>query len=160
MSPPERSKRSVSLGDAWEELQRVRATIEEYFADSSEELRAAATMAALELAENVIKHGVDRGSGLVTMAEENGEIVISTQNRARSPQTAQALRQRIDHISEKGARELYILRMVEIMQKPDANDSGLGLLRVAYEGSFDVSCEILGDRVRIQARRRFNALPS
>ena len=115
---------------------------------------------ALELAENVIKHGVDRGSGLVTMAEENGEIVISTQNRARSPQTAQAVRQRIDRIAEKGARELYVLRMVEIMQQPDANDSGLGLLRVAYEGSFDVSCEILGDRVRIQARRRFNALPS
>ena len=51
MSQSERSKRSVPLGDAWEELQRVRATIEEYFAESSEDLRSAATMAALELAD-------------------------------------------------------------------------------------------------------------
>lgn len=160
MSKQERNARCVSLGDAWEELRRVRATIEEYFASSNEDLRSAATMVALELAENVLKHGADRGSGLVTMAEENGEVVISSQNRVHSAQTAQAVRQRIERIAEKGARELYINRMLEIMQQPDANDSGLGLLRIAYEGAFQLRCEILGDRLRIQARRRFNALPS
>jgi hypothetical protein len=160
MSQQVRSTRCLSLGAAWEELRRVRTTIEDYFADSSEDLRHAATMAALELAENVLKHGADRGSGLVTMAEENGEVVICSQNRVDSVKTAQAVRQRIQRIAEKGARELYVNRMLEIMEQPDSSDSGLGLLRIAYEGAFQLNCEILGDILRIQARRRLNALPS
>jgi hypothetical protein len=160
MTTRERDTRCINLREAWEELQRVRTTIEEYFADSSEEVRNAATMTALELAENVLKHGAGAGSGLVTMKEEGGEVVISTQNRVRSMQTAQAVRQRIQQITEKGARELYVARMLEIMEQPNGRESGLGLLRIAYEGSFRLSCEILGDRLHIQARRRLNALPS
>ena len=117
-------------------------------------------MTALELAENVLKHGAGTGSGMVTMKEEGGEVVISTQNRVHSLQTAQAVRQRIQQIAEKGARELYVARMLEIMEQPNGRESGLGLLRVAYEGSFRLSCEILGDRLHIQARRKLNALPS
>ena len=69
MTTQERDTRCINLRDAWEELQRVRTTIEEYFAASSEELRNAATMTALELAENVLKHGAGTGSGMVTMKE-------------------------------------------------------------------------------------------
>src|SRR5688572_957682 len=119
MTTRERDTRCINLREAWEELQRVRTTIEEYFADSSEEVRNAATMTALELAENVLKHGAGAGSGLVTMKEEGGEVVISTQNRVRSMQTAQAVRQRIQQITEKGARELYVARMLEIMEQPN-----------------------------------------
>ena len=160
MAERERKARCVSLRDAWQELKKVRATVEEYFADGTEDLRTAATMTALELAENVLKHGADPGSGTVMMSEENGEIVISTQNRVHSPQTAQAVRQRIERIHEKGAREMYVTRMLEIMQQPGSSESGLGLLRIAYEGAFRLSCEVLGDRLHIQARRRANALPS
>ena len=39
MTTRERDTRCINLRDAWEELQRVRTTIEEYFAASSEELR-------------------------------------------------------------------------------------------------------------------------
>jgi hypothetical protein len=160
MTIQERDARCINLRDAWEELQRVRTTIEEYFSHSTEEVRNAATMTALELAENVLKHGASAGSGLVSMREEGGEIVISTQNRVRSAQTAQTVRKRIEQIAEKGARELYVARMLEIMERPNASESGLGLLRIAYEGSFRLSCEVLGDRLHIQARRRLNALPS
>lgn len=153
-------RRCINLRDAWEELKRVRSTIEEYFAQSSEEVRNAATMAALELAENVLKHGAEGGSGLVTMTVENGEVVISTQNRVKSVKAAAAVSERIRRIAEKDARELYITRMLEIMQGPMAHESGLGLLRIAYEGSFRLSCDITGDRVHIQARRRLDALPS
>ena len=156
---PERDTRSINLRDAWEELKRVRSTIEEYFAASDEEVRSAATMAALELAENVLKHGAEAGSGLVTMAQENGEVVISTQNRVRSVEGAMAVRQRIQRINEKGARELFVARMLEIMEQPAGRESGLGLLRVAYEGSFRLTCEVLGDRLLIQARRRLDAIP-
>lgn len=152
-------RRSISLRDAWEELKRVRSSIEDYFADSSEDVRNAATMAALELAENVLKHGAEGGAGLVTMTVEKGEVVISTQNRVRSAKAAAAVSERIKRISEKDARELYITRMLEIMQGPNVPESGLGLLRIAYEGSFRLSCEVAGDRVHIQARRRIDALP-
>jgi hypothetical protein len=160
MAEGKRTARCVTLREAWQELKRVRVSIEDYFSDATEEVRTAATMTALELAENVLKHGADSGSGMVTMAQENGEIVISTQNRVRSAYGAQAVRQRIERIKEKGAREMYVARMLEIMQQPGSGESGLGLLRVAYEGAFQLSCEILGDRLLIQARRRFDALPS
>jgi hypothetical protein len=160
MTIQERGGRCINLRDAWEELQRVRSTIEEYFAHSTEEVRNAATMTALELAENVLKHGASVGPGLVSMKEEGGEIVISTQNRVNSLLTAQAVRRRIEQIAEKGARELYVARMLEIMDQPNARESGLGLLRIAYEGSFRLSCEVLGDRLHIQARRSLHALPS
>lgn len=153
-------RRSINLRDAWEELKRVRSTIEEYFAQSSEDVRNAATMAALELAENVLKHGAEGGSGLVTMTVEKGEILISTQNRVKSARTAASVAERIKRIGEKDARELYITRMLEIMQGPNASESGLGLLRIAYEGSFRLSCEVVGDRVHIQARRKIDALSS
>jgi Family of unknown function (DUF6272) len=117
-------------------------------------------MAALELAENVLKHGAGRGAGSMTMAEENGEVVVCTENGVHSAQTAQAVRQRIERIAEKGARQLYVTRMLEIMQHPEPNSAGLGLLRIAYEGDFQLSCEIFGDRLRIQARRRVHAPPN
>jgi hypothetical protein len=160
MNKQRRSARRVSLGDGWGELARVRAAVEEYFADSTEELRSAVTMAALELAENVLKHGAGRGSGVVTMVEENGEVVLCTENGVHSAQTAQAVRKRIELIAGKGARQLYVTRMLELMQQPEPNAAGLGLLRIAYEGAFQLSCEILGDRLRIQARRRVYALPN
>ena len=150
--------RSINLGAAWQELRRVRSTIQEYFADSSAEFREAATMTALELAENVLKHGCDSGPGMVTLAIEGQDVVISTQNRVESAAVAQAVAQRIRRIQEKGARELYVARMLEIMEQPDARDSGLGLLRIAYEGSFQLSSEVLGDRLSIFAKRQIDAL--
>jgi len=151
-------KRSINLGTAWQELRRVRSTIQEYFADSSPEFREAATMTALELAENVLKHGCDTGPGLVTLSVEDHEVVISTHNRVDSPARAKAVAERISKIQAQGPRELYVARMLEIMEQPDARESGLGLLRIAYEGSFQLSSEVLGDRLSIHAKRKFDAL--
>jgi hypothetical protein len=139
----------------------VRAAIEEYFAESSEEFREAATMAGLELAENVIKHGSDISIGSVTVSVRAGEVVIATQNQVASTQRAAAVCARIQEIADRGAREMYMTRMLELMQQPSGQGSGLGLLRVAYEGEFKLSGEVLGDRLCIYARRRLDdALPN
>lgn len=151
----------INLSDAWEELARVRSEIENYFARCSEDLRSAATMAGLELAENVLKHGAEPVSGLVTLSAESGEMVITTQNRAVSTQSAQAVCERIKYINENSARELYVARMLKVLDTPEDGDSGLGLLRIAYEGAFHLSCEIMGDRLQIHAKRRVeDAIPN
>ena len=164
MTPPtngDRDTRRIHLKDAWEELARVRAAIEEYFSESPEEFRAAATMAGLELAENVIKHGSDSSVGSVTVSVREGEVVIATQNQVTSTQRASAVCARIQEIADRGAREMYMTRMLELMQAPSGQGSGLGLFRIAYEGAFQLSCEILGDRLCIYARRRLDdALPN
>ncbi|HEY6727901.1 MAG TPA: DUF6272 family protein [Polyangiaceae bacterium] len=164
MTPPtkrDRDTRRINLADTWEELGRVRAAFEEYFADSTDEFKAAATMAGLELAENVIKHGTGASSGCVAVAVREGEVVISTQNQVTSTQRASLVRARIQEIADKGAREMYVKRMLELIEQPDAHGSGLGLFRIAYEGDFRLSCEILGDRLCIYARRRLDdALPN
>ena len=163
-TPPtkrDRDTRRIQLADTWDELGRVRAALEEYFAETPEEFRAAATMAGLELAENVIKHGAAASSGSVTVAVRQGEVVISTQNQVASTQRAQFVRDRIQEIADKGAREMYVKRMLELLEQPDAQGSGLGLCRIAYEGEFQLSCEVLGDRLCISARRRLDdALPN
>jgi hypothetical protein len=46
--------------------------------------------------------------------------------------------------------------MLEIMDHPDAHRSGMGLVRIAYEGKFELSCDVLGDRLHIQAKRRLD----
>ena len=166
--PPDRNElekddgtKCIALGRVWEELRRVRTAIEEYFVESSQELRDAATMTATELAENVLKHGSDPGSGLVTLSREAGAVVISTQNRVDSTAQADAVRAHIENIADKGAREVYVARMMEVMEEPDAHRSGLGLVRIAYEGAFQLSCEVLGDRLHIHARRQTDhALPN
>lgn len=155
----ERTSRSISLNEAWAELRRVRREIDEYFAGVSPELRSAAGMVALELAENVLKHGDDTGCGLVTLSLQAGEIVISTQNRVDSSYQARAVRERIERIKTQGARELYVARMLQMMEEPNGIDSGLGLLRIAYEGSFQLSCELLGNQLRICARRNIDDSP-
>jgi len=157
----DRDTRRLHLRDAWEELARVRAAIEEYFADSTEEFRTAATMAGLELAENVIKHGSGSSVGSLTVSVRQGEVVIATQNQVVSTQRASAVCARIQEIADRGAREMYMTRMLELMQQPSGEGSGLGLFRIAYEGAFQLSSEVLGDRLCIYARRRLDdALPN
>lgn len=164
MTPPtkwDRDTRRINLADTWDELGRVRTAFEEYFAESTEEFKAAATMAGLELAENVIKHGAGSSSGSVAVSVREGEVVISTQNQVTSTQRASLVRARIQEIADKGAREMYVMRMLELIEQPEAQGSGLGLFRIAYEGDFRLSCEILGDRLCIYARRRLDdALPN
>jgi len=157
----DRDTRRIHLADTWEELGRVRAALEEYFAETPEEFRTAATMAGLELAENVLKHGTGSSTGSVTVSVREGEVVIATQNQVASTHRAEAVRARIQEIADKGAREMYVRRMIELIEQPDAPGSGLGLFRIAYEGEFRLSCEVLGDRLCISARRRLDdALPN
>lgn len=157
----DRDTRRLHLRDAWEELARVRAAIEEYFAESTEEFRTAATMAGLELAENVIKHGSGASVGSLTVSVREGEVLIATQNQVVSTQRASVVCARIQEIADRGAREMYMTRMLELMQQPSGEGSGLGLFRIAYEGAFQLSSEVLGDRLCIYARRRLDdALPN
>jgi hypothetical protein len=146
----------IALGDAWEDLRRLRTAIQEYFVDTSEEFRDAATMTAAELAENVLKHGKD-SSGMVTLANRAGEVVISTQNRVHSADQAKAVANYIASIPQRGARQMYIARLLEVMEEPDSFRSGLGLARIAYEGGFELSCEAFGDRLHIYAKRRLDS---
>ena len=164
MTPPtkwDRDTRRINLADTWDELGRVRTAFQEYFSESTEEFKAAATMAGLELAENVIKHGSGSSVGSVTVSVRDGEVVIATQNQVVSTQRASVVIARIQDIADRGAREMYMTRMLELMQQPSGQGSGLGLFRIAYEGAFQLSCEILGDRLCIYARRRLDdALPN
>jgi hypothetical protein len=147
---------SVNLRSAWEELRRVRAAVGDYFADSTAELRAAATLTAVELAVNVIEHGADSGIGTVTMAEENGDIVICSHSRVATVQKARAVRARIAGAAGEGARDLYMTRMLRLPRQRGGRGGGLGLLRITCEGAFQLRCDVLGgDRLHIQARRRF-----
>ena len=152
--------RRVRLFNGWDELARVREIAARYFCNCSEDLREAAMMTVLELSENVVKHGVPPEGGVVTMSSAQDVVLVSSQNRLLAPRSADVVAHLIRRIAEKGPRMLYVARMVEVMESPETAASGLGLLRIAYEGGFELSSELLGDRLHINAKRRIDrALP-
>ena len=160
-TPP--SGRSICLAGPWEQLQQVRSAIEEYLADADDDLRVAATMAGLELAENILKHGggARHDLGWVRLAKREGRVVITAQNRLQSRMQADAIQKRLARISREGARSSYMARMSEVLADPETEESGLGLLRIAYEGGFELSCDVVGEHVHLSATRRVgNEIPS
>jgi hypothetical protein len=138
-------------------LERARTAVSEALQAESPELRAAALLAASELAENVIKFGrptPDSADGALDVALVAGELRISSANGA-TPERFQHLAALIERITSSADRELLYLERLNAMLRAGAGDStGIGLIRVAHEGKFSLSCRYDEPRLTIVATRR------
>jgi hypothetical protein len=103
------------------------------------DVREAAVMAASELAENSVKYGEPIQSedcAYISYSVRPTAIVIRTMNGVTTPKRVEQVASCIDAINasdDPGA--LYAQRLTEMLASP-SDDSRLGLLRIAYEGSF------------------------
>ena len=148
----------LKLPLSWGFIDRVRATVWEALRFQATDVREAAVMVAAELAENVIKYGEPLEGdhcGYVSLSPSDGRITLRTVNGVSSAARAGKLMERIATIqASEDVGALYAARMHQMLLNPAEADSQLGLLRIAYEGNFRLSCTYEAPVLVITAERR------
>ncbi|HEY4105952.1 MAG TPA: DUF6272 family protein [Polyangiaceae bacterium] len=119
--------------------------------------RQAASMAAWELAENLLKYGATdptKSAGTIAVSVENNTIRVRTTNTVHSPKDARHVQETVSRIATSpSARDLYRERLLELFGDPSQQRAQLGLLRIAFEGSFTLSCSFEAPLLEIVAER-------
>lgn len=110
------------------------------------------TLAAHELVENIIKYGASGPRRLtVQLDSRKREVRVVTANEATPAQIVR-LRSKMDRICDTTDPEHLYDQF--IAESADTEESGLGLIRIRAEADMDLSYEVVGQTVRIQATMR------
>ena len=149
--PPERphevlpSKKAIymSIGPKWEQIEGIRKKTRAFLRshDFSSELVDALTMVSSELVENGMKYGsFDRPQNRITFKLHiSGNNIIVEVTHPTSPSASHHLRQ-LDKTIQwirgyQNPFQAYLEKLKEVAKKPiHDHESGLGLVRIAYEG--------------------------
>jgi hypothetical protein len=138
-----------------EEVPAIRRLVEKVhrrFVPSSDDMSRVA-MATHELLENAIKFSIDGSAMIRIEVPADGEILITTRNRASVDDLA-GLRK---IAAELDASPDPMLFYIGLMQRaPDAR-GGLGIGRVAAEGEMQIGFALDGDIVEVKARAKASA---
>ena len=130
-----------SLKPEWEEAERVREASAEFLAAHgfSGDLSFALSMVASELVENAVKYGdYQQRDRDISMAIEVGTTDVTIEVRNPVDQSS-AHFQRLDHVIQwirgfQNPFEAYVERLKAVSESSlGEGESGLGLVRVAYE---------------------------
>ncbi len=127
----------------WEEIERVRRQGAGFFAahglpsDSIDAL----TMVLSELMENAVKYGYYEGAQRdIAVSLDVASNAVTVEVKSPLPGHADAAMAKLDHMIQwiRGYQDpfqAYLARLEEVSaQSLDSTESGLGLVRVAYEG--------------------------
>ena len=121
------------------------------------ECREAASMAVSEFAENLVKYSASnqgKKAGTISISAEGGRLRIRARNDVSAQDDAQKVLATISKIESSGtAKELYRARLSELFSNPSLPRAQLGLLRIAFEGSFRLSCSYVAPVLEIIAER-------
>ena len=133
----------MTLGPQWDQIEEVRRRTRAFLRNQglSRELIDAVTMVSSELVENAMKYGCfeDPGNGLTFNLHIVEKNVIVEVTHPTSPSAAPHLR-RLDKTIQwiRGFQDpfqAYLEKLKEVARRPITDsESGLGLVRIAYEG--------------------------
>jgi signal transduction histidine kinase len=120
---------------------------------ASDDLKDALGMVCAELLENAIKYGKPDGRGVKIQLIERGdgpdkEVMLSVTNAIESTSHhIDSLRQRLAWIDAfSTASDAYMAALSQVYERADEGaESGLGLVRIAYEGGCKIDCESPGE---------------
>jgi hypothetical protein len=119
--------------------------------------REAAVLAVAELAENVVKYGAhNHAAGAPTLAIGlQGKVVrIRVKNPVNSGTDARSVVDAVSRIaSSPDVRDLYRTRLAQLFANPTLPRAQLGLLRIAFEGRFRLSCDYHDPFLELVAER-------
>ena len=146
----------LQLPSVWQRLRDVQALVLDAMIAHPEQLRTASLMVASELAENAIKYGevlADCPNVTFGLVIEATSITIRVASGITPGPALDAVRKRIDTLNAAPSKQdLYYQRLRELLEQPTATGQ-LGLLRVAFEGQFDLSYTYQAPILTITARR-------
>lgn len=148
----------VSVPLAWRWAAKLREDVGVALSGFPDDLREAVVKAASELAENVIKYGEPVASapaGQVSLSIQGGLIRLDSRNGVISLERYEGVRQHIEHIRTSPNREeLYLARLRAMLENPQEPGSGLGLICIALEGGFELSCSYESQILTITAEKK------
>lgn len=143
---------------AWGHIEEGRKLVLEALAGHEQELRDAASITASELLENAVKYGSsvsEMPQVQFTLTVGGGEVKIAVSNGVSSKQNMAAVCAHIEAISAAPDKKaLYVARVKKLVNAQESR-TRLGLLRIAYEGGFELRCEHTEHVITIVARRGF-----
>lgn len=119
------------------------------------ECREAVTLAVCELGENLIKYspGDEPYAGTIAVGIDADRVRVRAKNRVSSAEDAGTVAALVAKITRSDSAELYRARLAELLQNPALPRAQLGLLRMAFEGGFQLSCRFEGPELEIVAER-------
>lgn len=119
--------------------------------------REAVVLAVAELAENALKYGVvnhNAGSATLGIAAQGGAIRVRLRHPVNSHSDARSVMETVSRIaSAPNVNELYRQRLAELFANPSLPRAQLGLLRIAFEGRFRLSCDYHDPFLELLAER-------
>lgn len=153
-------KLDLRIPPQWARIERVRVAVSTcvsaVFADT--DLEDALAMTCAELMENAIKYGHPSADRVqLTLFDHADQVVVEVVNMPASDVSVHALRKQMDWIASfPSAQAAYLASLAAVSEKPDGDTgSGLGLVRIAYEGGCRLSCEMRGDLLVTRADHAF-----
>jgi hypothetical protein len=120
------------------------------------ECREAVTLAVCELGENLIKYSGSADElnvGTIGVSIEAGQVRVRAVNRVTSAEDAKRVTEIVEKITVSDIKELYRARLQELFANPSLPRAQLGLLRMAFEGGFRLSCSFEAPQLQIVAER-------
>jgi len=133
-----------------EEVSEIRRLVERLhrrFVPNDEDISRVA-MATHELLENAIKFSTDGRAMLRIDVPSDGEVRITTRNRANKADLA-GLQRLADELQAADDKMVFY---VGLMQRNPESRGGLGIGRVAAEADMQIALQLNGDVVEVSAR--------
>jgi hypothetical protein len=161
----EQLRLDLSIASEWERIDAVREAVSRCVAAvfGDVELKHQLGMVSAELLENAVKYG--RGAKGVTLSirGDTQELVVMVANSVeKGSHHAQLLQRRLKWLREfRDPFEAYTAALQQVYDRstPDAEDNGLGLARIFYEGRCQIDCDVSQpELVSVSARFRGQAL--
>ncbi len=145
----------VEVFPIWENIRSARQACDGFFSQNgfSEEHREAVCMVASELLENAVKYGhFPDGTGIHLRAEVRNRLVTVEVESPLNPREMDNVRRLDDFVQwirgYQSPFQAYLERMKAVAVQPiDSDESGLGLVRIAYEGDAILDFYVTGEEV-------------
>lgn len=127
------------------------------------DLRDSLSMVSAELLENAMKYSTPERDVRLLISQDAEKLVVSVTNEVESTSGHLAtLKDRLTWIRGFGsAADAYMAALAEVFDHKEGDptgEGGLGMVRIAYEGGCELSCDVSAPgKVTVRASR---ALPS
>ena len=164
MSHAAQAERTLKVARQVAALEDAQRFAEHAVSYCTPECREAVTLAVCELGENLLKYGGNDNeleAGTIGVSVEDDTVRVRAINRVNSEEDARRVRELLLQIeaSAVGVRELYCARLQQLFDHPELPRAQLGLLRMAFEGGFRLTCSYERSELQIVAERTCAGAP-
>jgi hypothetical protein len=145
------------IADEWDRVEAVREAVARCVraAYDNEEMSDALSMVAAELLENAVKYGSEGAPIQFLLDDDEVPTLVVTNVVEADSQHPMKLKGRIEWLRTfDNPADAYLATMAELYQSGNFREgsSGLGILRIAFEGNCVVTCDVSPHAVTVRAR--------